>query len=83
MQEPADSLVNPQPNALHRVWVGGEADEALLLVAICGLTPAETCHVVLHELAHVPTARSAVPARLNAAVRFPTRRQTAPLPRSR
>ena len=41
---------------LHRVWCGGEAVEPLPLVeiaAIGGLTPAETCHVVLHELAHV------------------------------
>ena len=41
---------------LHRVWGGGEAVEPLPLVeiaAIGGLTPAETCHVVLHELAHV------------------------------
>lgn len=43
---------------LHRAWGGGEADEALPLVeiaAIGGLAPAETCHVVLHELAHVLT----------------------------
>ena len=35
---------------------GGEADELLPLVEIAGvggLSPAETCHVVLHELAHV------------------------------
>ena len=35
---------------------GGEADESLPLVeiaAVGGLSPAETCHVVLHELAHV------------------------------
>ena len=41
---------------LYRVWSGGEADEPLPLVeiaAIGGLSPAETCHVVLHELAHV------------------------------
>ena len=41
---------------LHRVWNGGEPDEPLPLVeiaAIGGLSPAETCHVVLHELAHV------------------------------
>ena len=41
---------------LHRVWNGGEAVEPLPLVeiaAIGGLAPAETCHVVLHELAHV------------------------------
>ena len=41
---------------LHRVWYGGEAIDPLPLVeiaAIGGLTPAETCHVVLHELAHV------------------------------
>ena len=40
----------------HRVWLGGEADEPLPLVeiaAIGGLSPAATCHVVLHELAHV------------------------------
>ena len=40
----------------HRVWLGGEADEALPLVeiaAIGGLRPAATCHMVLHELAHV------------------------------
>ena len=46
---------------LHRVWGGGEADEALPLVeiaAIGGLAPAETCHVVLHELAHVLTPGS-------------------------
>ena len=43
---------------LHRVWGGWEADEPLPLVeiaAIGGLAPAETCHVVLHELAHVLT----------------------------
>ena len=42
--------------SLHRVWGGGEADEPLPLVeiaAIGGLSPAETCHVLLHELAHV------------------------------
>ena len=41
---------------LHRVWNGGEAVEPLPLVeiaAIGALRPAETCHVVLHELAHV------------------------------
>ena len=42
---------------LQRVWGGGgEAGEPLPLVeivAIGGLTPPETCHVVLHELAHV------------------------------
>ena len=42
---------------LQRVWGGGgEAAEPLPLVeiaAIGGLTPPETCHVVLHELAHV------------------------------
>ena len=41
---------------LHRVWSVGTAHEALPLVEIAGigaLTPAETCHVVLHELAHV------------------------------
>ena len=41
---------------LHRVWGGGEAVEPLPLVeiaAIGGLAPAATCHVVLHELAHV------------------------------
>ena len=46
---------------LHRVWGGGEADEPLPLVeiaAIGGLAPAETCHVVLHELAHVLTPGS-------------------------
>ena len=35
---------------------GGEADEPRPLVeiaAVGGLAPAETCHVVLHELAHV------------------------------
>ena len=35
---------------------GGEADESLPLVeiaAVGGLSPPETCHVVLHELAHV------------------------------
>ena len=35
---------------------GGEADEPLPLVeiaAVGGLSPPETCHVVLHELAHV------------------------------
>ena len=40
----------------HRVWGGGEAAEPLPLVeiaAIGGLTPAATCHMVLHELAHV------------------------------
>ena len=39
-----------------RVWLGEEADEALSLVeiaAIGGLPPAATCHVLLHELAHV------------------------------
>ena len=43
---------------LHQVWGGGEADEPLPLVAIAaigGLAPAETCHVVLHELGHVLT----------------------------
>ncbi len=42
--------------ALHRVWSVGIAHEPLPLVeiaAIGGLAPAETCHVVLHELAHV------------------------------
>ena len=46
---------------LHRVWNGGEADAPLPLVeiaAIGGLAPAETCHVVLHELAHVLTPGS-------------------------
>ena len=46
---------------LHRAWGGGEANEALPLVeiaAIGGLAPAETCHVVLHELAHVLTPGS-------------------------
>ena len=46
---------------LHRVWGGGEAYEALPLVEIAalgGLTPRETCHVVLHELAHVLTPGS-------------------------
>ena len=41
---------------LHRVWGVGTAHEPLPLVeiaAIGGLAPAETCHVVLHELAHV------------------------------
>ena len=45
----------------HRVWGGGEAEEALPLVeiaAIGGLAPAATCHVVLHELAHVLTPGS-------------------------
>ena len=40
----------------HRAWYGGEATDPLPLVeiaAIGGLAPAETCHVVLHELAHV------------------------------
>ena len=40
----------------QRVWNGGEADTPLPLVeiaAIGALAPAETCHVVLHELAHV------------------------------
>ena len=40
----------------QRVWLGGEAAEPLPLVeiaAIGGLEPAATCHVVLHELAHV------------------------------
>ena len=48
-------------DSLHRVWGGGEAAEPLPLVeiaAIGGLTPAETCHVVLHELAHVLTPGS-------------------------
>ena len=43
---------------LHRVWGGWEADAPLPLVeiaAIGGLAPAETCHVVLHELAHILT----------------------------
>ena len=42
--------------ALHRVWSVGMAHEPMPLVeiaAIGGLAPAETCHVVLHELAHV------------------------------
>ena len=42
--------------SLHRVWGGEEADEPLPLVeiaAIGGLSPVETCHVLLHELAHV------------------------------
>ena len=46
---------------LHRVWGGWEADDPLPLVeiaAIGGLAPAETCHVVLHELAHVLTPGS-------------------------
>ena len=41
---------------LHREWGGVAAEAALPLVeiaAVGGLTPAETCHVVLHELAHV------------------------------
>ena len=41
---------------LHRVWSVGTAHDPLPLVeiaAIGGLAPAETCHVVLHELAHV------------------------------
>lgn len=41
---------------MQRAWNGGEAVEPLALVeiaAIGGLSPAETCHVVLHELAHV------------------------------
>ena len=45
--------------ALHRVWAVGTAHEPLPLVeiaAIGGLAPAETCHVVLHELAHVLAA---------------------------
>ena len=40
----------------HRVWLGGETAQPLPLVeiaAIGGLTPAATCHMVLHELAHV------------------------------
>ena len=44
------------PATLHRVLGGGEASEPLPLVeiaAIGGLSPPETCHVVLHELAHV------------------------------
>ena len=43
-------------STLHRVWGGGEAVDPLPLVeiaAIGGLSPAETCHVLLHELAHV------------------------------
>ena len=41
---------------MQRAWNGGEAVEPLMLMeiaAIGGLSPAETCHVVLHELAHV------------------------------
>lgn len=41
---------------LHRAWGGGEAVDPLPLVeiaAIGGLSPPETCHVVLHELAHI------------------------------
>ena len=41
---------------LHRVWGSGEPAEPLPLVeiaAIGGLSPAEPCYVVLHELAHV------------------------------
>ena len=41
---------------MQRAWNGGEAVEPLALVeiaAVGGLSPAETCHVVLHELAHV------------------------------
>lgn len=40
----------------HRVWFGGEAINPLPLVeiaAIGGLSPPETCHVMLHELAHI------------------------------
>ena len=43
-------------SSLHRVWGGGEAVDPLPLVeiaAIGGLSPPETCHVVLHELAHI------------------------------
>ena len=43
-------------STLHRAWGGGEAVDPLPLVeiaAIGGLSPAETCHVVLHELAHI------------------------------
>jgi len=43
-------------STLHRVWGGGEAVDPLPLVeiaAIGGLSPPETCHVLLHELAHV------------------------------
>ena len=42
--------------AQHRVWSVGTAHEPLPLVeiaAIGALAPAATCHVVLHELAHV------------------------------
>ena len=45
-------------STLHRVWGGGEAVDPLPLVeiaAIGGLPPLETCHVLLHELAHVLT----------------------------
>ena len=41
------------------MWGGGESDERLPLVeiaAIGGLDRAETCHVVLHELAHCADA---------------------------
>ena len=41
---------------LHRECGGVAAEAALPLIeiaAVGGLTPAETCHVVLHELAHV------------------------------
>ena len=37
-------------------WGGGEAVDPLPLVEIAangGLSPPETCHVVLHELAHI------------------------------
>ena len=43
---------------LHRAWGGGEAVDPLPLVeiaAIGGLSAPETCHVVLHELAHILT----------------------------
>ena len=43
-------------STFHRVWGGGEAVGPLPLVeiaAIGGLSPPETCHVLLHELAHV------------------------------
>ena len=62
---------------LHRVWGGWEADEALPLVeiaAIGGLAPAETCHVVLHELAHT---RSLWRRRGRGALAAPTGRECA------
>jgi len=46
--------------ALHRVWAVGTAHEPLPLVeiaAIGGLAPAETCHVVLRNVACAPGAQ--------------------------